>query len=342
MMRSTMSMQTVAVMGWYNKENCGDESYKLAFPKIFPDYNFVFTADLSKEIINNSDAFILGGGDVMSDYYLDQLFGISKKKHVFSVSASENINPAKLDKFESLYVRDKKSVEILKQKGVIAKFVPDFAFMLEGDRARGRRLVQKIFIDEHRDLYEKIVVIVVNGFLANDESNSYNVKEFVHFHSLAYDLAHLLDSINASFLFVPFGQDMPYDDRNTNMWVASKCKYWKKNAVILHEPSVQNILDIFSYADAVISTRLHSTIFSCVTMTPYIDILHNHKNRWLAETIDKSDWTIPYEAFDENRAKYLLNRFLWSGVETTKNDLKVLLNKQRVLIKGLADALHLV
>jgi len=329
-------MQVVTVIGWYSKENCGDESYKLAFPKVFPDYNFVFTADLNNEIIEKSDAFILGGGDILSDHYLDQLLGISKKKHIFSVSVTAETNVHKLDKFENIYVRDKQSVEILKQKGLEVKFVPDISFILEGDRARGRRLVQKAFADDHRDLYEKVVVVVINGFLANDEINLYNVNQFVHFHNLTYDLSHLLDGTNASFLFVPFGQDMPYDDRNTNMWIASKCKYWKKNAIILHEPSVQNILDIFSYVDAVISTRLHSTIFSCATATPFVDILHNHKNRWLAETIEKTDWTIPYETFDEDKCKRLLNKFLWSP-EPARNELKVLLNKQRTLIKGLAD-----
>ena len=56
---------------------------------------------------------------------------------------------------------------------------------------------------------------------------------------------------------------MPWDDRVSNGMVASFCKFWKKNVVLYDELEVQDALDIISAADVVISSRLHSTIFSC-------------------------------------------------------------------------------
>src|SRR4051812_19339112 len=112
-------MKVVTTLGWYNKSNCGDESYKLAFPKVFPDYEFRFADKLTPEIIGESDAFILGGGDVMSNAFLDQLAFINKPKHIISVSANEGVDITRLTNFDNIIVRDNKSLEILKNKGIV-------------------------------------------------------------------------------------------------------------------------------------------------------------------------------------------------------------------------------
>jgi polysaccharide pyruvyl transferase WcaK-like protein len=327
-------MKVITVLGWYHKHNAGDESYKIAFPLLFPDYEFRFVDFLDDKSRKESDAFILGGGDVVSNGFLDQMNTTNKPKHIFSTTVSKEINPDKLSQYESIIVRDKKSAEILKYRGVESKLCPDAAFILSGDKMRGRRLIRKYFNSYGKDLYQKTVVVTINGYLSRDEDSYYDVRKFVSFHSMVYELTNMIDTTNASFIFVPFGQSLPWDDRVTNFWVGAKCKYWKKNLVLLNEPTVQDILDIFSAADAAISTRLHSTIFSCATMTPFVDITHNHKNRWLLETINKTDWSIPFNAFDGNKCKSLINSFIQKP-EDSKKELEALINKQRATLKGL-------
>lgn len=239
-----MGMKVVTALGWYGKMNCGDESYKLAFPSLFPDYEWRFTDKLTAEVVGESDAIVLGGGDIMSDPFLNQLAFVEKPKHVISASCTEKTDVSKLAGFQNIIVRDLHSVEILKHKGVQAKYKPDVAFYLQPDRMRGRRLIRKEFNNQKADQYEKTVVVVMNGYLADAESNSYDVRKFICFHKLAYDLGHIMDYTPASFIFLPFGQQFPWDDRAPNMWVAQKCKFWKKNLVIWSEPSVQNVLDI--------------------------------------------------------------------------------------------------
>lgn len=330
-------MKVITALGWYNKNNCGDESYKLAFPLVFPDYEFRFTEKLTPEIIGTSDAFILGGGDILSGGYLDQLAFVNKPKHIVSVSANNGIDVNKLVNFDNIIVRDNKSLDILKHKGITAKYKPDVAFALTPDPMRGRRIIRKEFLAQKKEQYDKTVAVIINGFLADAEGNHYDVRKFINFHKLAYDLGHVFDYTAASFVFVPFGQQLPWDDRTTNMWVAQKCKFHQKNIVIWNETSVQNVLDIIAGTNAVISTRLHSTIFSMVAKTPFIDIVHNHKNSWLLETVGKQQFSIPYDSFDSEKVKATLKQILWGNKELMEKELESLIDKQKTLLRGLSD-----
>lgn len=329
-------MKVVTALGWYDKHNIGDESYKLAFPTVFPDYEWHFTDKLTPEVVGQSDALVLGGGDIMSDPFLNQLAFIDKPKHIISTSATARTDVNKLVGYQNIIVRDFNSVEMLKQKGVQAKYKPDVAFALTPDRMRGKRLIRKEYSSQKRDLYEKVIIVIMNGYLADAESNSYDVRKFIDFHKLAYDLGHISDHTPASFMFIPFGQMFPWDDRVPNIWVAQKCKFWQKNLVVWNEPSVQNILDMISAADAVISTRLHSTIFSLVGVTPFIDIIHNHKNSALLNSIEKNNYSLPYEAFDIEKAKKMLKGYLFERSEPEK-ELQSTVDKLRALLKGLSD-----
>ena len=327
-------MKTITVLGWYGKKNCGDESYKLAFPTIFQNYNFIFTDKITSKHRKISDAFILGGGDVLSPAFLSQLKDVKQPKHIISASANEHIEPKSLESFSNIFVRDYKSLEIMNKKKIKATYAPDIAFCLSGNQLNGKKLIKDHFKKQKRELYEHCVAVVVNCFLAEDHANSFDVRKAFCFHDVSYKLAHTLDFTNASFIFIPFGQEPPWDDRVSNLWVANKAKFWQKNLCVWTEPNVQNVLDMISGVDAIISTRLHSTIFAMATKTPFIDITHNHKNRWLLETTAKKNHSVNYEALDVENFKLKLNDLILNP-EVHKKELAILLDKQRALLEGL-------
>ena len=74
----------IYVIGYYDHENLGDETYKLTFNYIFDTflpktdlqhYNIEFLdcdkINLKKFI--DSDIIVLGGGDIINEYFLDQI-----------------------------------------------------------------------------------------------------------------------------------------------------------------------------------------------------------------------------------------------------------------------------
>jgi polysaccharide pyruvyl transferase WcaK-like protein len=299
-----MDSNKINVVGWYGKKNTGDESYKLAFPKIFTNYEFIF----SENPIENADGYILGGGDVLTTKILEKFTKINKPKHIMSVTVSKNFDKNLLEGFRTIVVRDEASRNRLTNLNINPILAPDFSFILEYDRENGKRIIENLFSKEKHDLYNKKIAIIVNGHLVPPHGAT--AFEQSRFDRFAFDLSIGIDETPASFIFIPFGFKQPWDDRIANSIIASKCKWWKKNIICYEEMKVQEILDIISACDGVVSSRLHSSIFSAATEVPFIDITHNHKNKYFLETIKYEKASIGFIDFNLNRLTNMLKNII--------------------------------
>jgi polysaccharide pyruvyl transferase WcaK-like protein len=322
----------ITVLGWYGKKNCGDESYKMAFPQIFPEYDFRFVDVISPKVVEESDGFVLGGGDILAPQMVAQLDGVNKPKHVISATASNpNVPADKLKAFESIFVRDYASIELLQEKGVHACWLPDVAMVLRGNPKKGQERIKNLFARNNSDKYDKVVVVVVNSYLLNEDHPESETKKFVNFMKFAQEMASVCDSTPASFLFLPFGGRMPFDDRISGSFVASKCKFWQKNAIVFDDPDVQAALDIFAAADCVVSTRLHSSILACGQGTPFLDVTWNHKGKWFLETVGQQKLSMSYRSFDAVGAAEMIDDMLFNGDDIRK-ELAAVARKQTAIV----------
>jgi polysaccharide pyruvyl transferase WcaK-like protein len=325
-----MTMSKVGVVGWYGHGNCGDESYKLSFPLLFPQHEFVFSETAPEGL-----PCILGGGDIVCEAFLKSLARVPNK-HILSASITK---PTDLSAFRTVAVRDLRSISIASEAGVSASYCPDFAFALGSDAAAGRERIKQQFRETGYDLYNKTIVCVINCHL--NGGHVPKVEEAFAFQHFAFQLARAFDNTPASVLFVPFSYSMPWDDRATNAWIGAKCKFWKKNIVAYQPYSVQETIDIIAAADLVISTRLHSTIFACATGTPFIDITHNHKNAALLETLGLNHHSIQYRSATSEILVERMKRLLNDG-QRIKEELTNVANKQRSILRSFAQNLKLV
>lgn len=283
-------MKKVTVLGWYGHRNIGDEAYKLAFPKLLPNYKLEFTNYLN----GPTTTIILGGGDVINPHFINQISRYTTAdKYAFSVSTTGAVEQY-LKLFKRILSRDKD--------------VPDFTFALDGNAKRGRMLIEAAFADAGAELYERLVVITMNTFLCQGESKL--ARDHVNFDRVCFELAKTIDSTSASFLFLPFGNGFPTHDVIANGILYSRCKFWKKNLLWTAPIDVQDALDICAAANAVIGARLHSLIFSCIGGTPCIGISHHDKTTSFLKTIGREDWNINYWQFDPTKVDLLLNDFL--------------------------------
>lgn len=283
----------IHVLGWYDSKNIGDESYKITFPKLFPNNEFSF----GEEVKGSPDTIILGGGDVLNPYFVDKLKYFPKaKKYAFSVNVREGDDLSMFDKVLARNITTK------------APQCPDFAFILEPNKTNGRNIVKEIFEKYDADLYENLVILSLNSFLC--VGDNLLARDYVTFEKLAFDLSVLMDTTNASFLLLPFGNGFPHNDRIANSFAYANTKFWKKNVLLFDKLTVQETLDVFSAANAAITTRLHAAIFSCVANVPFIDITHHSKNAMFMEFIGKSNWSIDFWHFDWFKTQMLINEFL--------------------------------
>jgi len=325
-------MKKITVLGWYGKSNIGDESYKIAFPKVFNNCEFTFTDRITDH--HQADEYVLGGGDILANNLIENILKTNKPCSIISASGNNQVDPEKLKKFKSIILRDDNSVKIIEKKGLNPTYAPDLAFSLTADKQRGAELIKNLFQEEKRDQYQNVIAVILNGYLIDNHQSDFDLRRFLAFQKMSFQLANVMDSTNASFLFIPFGQNMPWDDRITNMWTFQKTKFWKKNLCIYKEPNVQNVLDIIAACDMAISSRLHSTIFSIVAGTPFLDITHNHKNKWLLETLNLKQFSISYKSFDEERASEIIKDVM-SRKEEYSNNLREISERQKSLLGGI-------
>lgn len=297
--------RSARVVGWYGKRNIGDESYKLALAEALPGWRLSFTDDARSAASHTAapvTTTVLGGGDVVTPEAVAAMSAVPGDRVAFSVGISDAVQPERLRAFRHMVVRDARSLKLANEAGVPATLCPDVAFLLSGDRAAGRSMVAEWFSEYGLQRYEKLVTVVVNGHLLRDQTAS----QFVRFEHLAFDLARVADWTNASFVFAPFGCGQPWDDRAAGAYVASRAKFWNKNHVVHEAMSVRQSLDLIAASDAVVSTRLHASIFAAANGVPFVDVTHNHKNAALVDQLGVGGWQIPYGSFDSERAIALL------------------------------------
>tara|TARA_B100001778_G_scaffold334019_1_gene344013 strand:- start:2472 stop:3452 length:981 start_codon:yes stop_codon:yes gene_type:complete len=319
------SNRVVNVVGWYGKNNVGDESYKLAYKTLWPNENLVF----SDEPVE-ADYHILGGGDIVSPSFTKNKFD-----SVMSVSFPAHANPEQLKDCERIWVRDELSLSNAENLGLKAELVPDFAFALRPNPADGLRKIRSLFKSEELDLYSQRIAVVINSHVSAASDSL--ASKYIQFERFAWEIASLADNFPASFIFIPFGTSPPWDDRSAAASAASKCKFWKKNCCVYNRLSVQETLDVLSACDAAISMRLHSSIFCTVGHTPFLDITHNHKNPNFLKTIGKQDWSIPYGSFCKESAKTKLMHRLERQKEDSKS-LREISDEQRERLRNRANS----
>lgn len=305
----------ICVIGWYNRFNIGDESYKLTFPKLFPEYDFVFQDK------GDADICILGGGNILTESYVRLALNVNaRKRFVFSASANKNSPFELLKKFDDIIVRDQASFQLLTDNDVPCRLGADAAFSMEPNPTAGKEMLRRMFEANGSDLYSKVVGVVLNGHLGQAK-DAQLARDFVTLNKAAQDIASVADSTPASFVFFPMSTGSPYDDRSTNGLVASRCKFWNKNITVYERLSVQETLDLISACDAVISTRLHSTIFSILSNVHFVDLVHHDKNQTFLKTCGLEEFGLSYWSFGSVQLRTLLNKML-TGQQTILTEAK--------------------
>jgi polysaccharide pyruvyl transferase WcaK-like protein len=289
-------------LGWYGHHNVGDDSYQVTLPALFPQHEFVFTDSISST--SGFDAILLGGGNVMKEYFLSQLRGVKIPVYAMSVGVEQEYSNGV--HFRHVWGREKYTVSALASAGIPTSLMPDLAFTLPWDVSAGRQWLSRRFKAEGHDLYQKVVVVVLNGYLVAGSAGCV-ANQAMHFLDFSYRMSRVVDETMASFVFLPFGTTASSDDRVANSWVASKCKFWKKNLMVYDRLGVSEAMNVIAAADCVVSSRLHSSVFAFSSGVPLVDLTHHSKNSNFLELVGRTQDSVSYWDFDGRLARDKIN-----------------------------------
>jgi polysaccharide pyruvyl transferase WcaK-like protein len=136
----------IIIIGYYYHDNVGDEQYietfETIFSKYFPQTTEKIFVDCDKILdfpINETDIIIVGGGDVLNNYFLDKinekfLYSLNK---IIAVSVGMPylgilVNTTKLNIIDYVFIRTKQDFEVFSQYFCSTRiyYIPDISYLL--------------------------------------------------------------------------------------------------------------------------------------------------------------------------------------------------------------------
>jgi hypothetical protein len=270
---------TVYIFGYYSENNLGDDQFKYTIPialkkiiKEFKTETFKFvnhqTIDEYIQIFKTTDTIVLGGGDVLTNFFLDKLHDI----HTVSVTRliafcvgisyiSELKHPILLE-FESFYIRTFQDVVVMKKLfGDIITVIPDTSFLLPNILIEYQDCKCEL---QYQNLGDQCNIVIVC-------LNQHSIEQFPVSH-----FAKLLDDISNDYhiIFIPFctgrEDDSLIHSNIVNEMKSTNYTFYKKTCLL-------HTITLFKLAKYSIIMRFHALVFSYIWDINFLVITETRK-----------------------------------------------------------------
>ena len=272
---------SINIIGWYGRNNCGDEAFKIAFPFLLKTNDLKFSESEDLNCIN-----ILGGGDVIKPFYLNK---INSPFYIIGAGLGyeSEINLLKEKKVIKAFFRNRKDVELARGIGINAEYIPDIVFALP---------------PPNKQKNKKSLGVVLNGAIIPG-FNTRNPANVAYTEYFKWTIAECLDELSKYYdiNFIPFSEDKHNRDVTMHYDVYGKMKL--NNANLIDKPlsPIETIQCIANF-DLFVTMKFHGAIFSTIAGTPFINIGLSRKIQQfcIEESIDGlsiDPYSLTYEKF---------------------------------------------
>lgn len=300
-------MTRILILGYYDKLNFGDDIFKFVFDKYLRNFTIdICNLDLLDDIINklNSniiepyDCIVIGGGDVINNYYFSDS-RIEKIRdnfinvpiYFYGIGLSYPSMLSALDIGDYYFIRNKTDYGIVKDRYSThyTNYTPDLAyFLLEETSLKTYKNINTI---TNKGELKIGVCLPYTWFVNNNDTSN---KFLLELSSLIGELSqkHLL-------YIVPF--DISNNPKNSDLILLQKFKSILRSFEFNKDSQqrifyiddftrskedkttegiardITKMIDYFKEFDCVIASRYHSVIMSMLTETPFISLYTTRK-----------------------------------------------------------------
>lgn len=275
--------EKILILGFYNRKNLGDDTYILAFSKLFQytEAELTFQSlDDATSIPDDITTIICGGGDIINDYFMKKAIELLKnftgRVYAVSVGIPFASSTKYLHMFDHVFTRSKTdynmAVKEIGSKNVTC-LPTDIATVLSTPRLQalkikspsnnirlGLCLAQPYFYNNPNK--NKLTRNLAKALVTLQQNHPNKTIEF-HFLSFNYNTA------------APHECDYEINNEITKLLIKSKLSF------ITHHTSIDTPYEmmqyISTYIDITICMRYHSMIFSWMTNTPFVPVYCSNK-----------------------------------------------------------------
>jgi polysaccharide pyruvyl transferase WcaK-like protein len=266
---------TIVILGWYGSEinNLGDNLFKEAFKKLFPEHTLIFTDTIEASAAHAADAFFIGGGSFLGDKpNIDpSILELVKSKPLFyiGVGAETNIHERhqeliRIAKLVAIRNSDERIIDRVKQLNTNTIYVPDLVYMLApAGRAKHRR--------------DRILVIPNLEVVPRYFDPQWKHTAWGFFKSeFAQALDHFIDTgIGVDFYTMCNNADAK--DYYAAIELFNFMKPRKTINFYDHNNNIDKDVELLSSYKMIITQRYHGIILAEIAETPHIILWHHDK-----------------------------------------------------------------
>lgn len=272
-------MGKILVIGYYYKNNLGDDLFLETIPNLFcrSDLKFISVDDITKESLDSYDGIIFGGGDLVNDYFLNKVKYVrdnySGPVYAFSVGIPyyETIAKGYLKYYDHVFTRNKKFLLPLQHAlgSQYAHYLPDVVMSYDKTSSKSWNIRNKhkigVFLPSSIGKLP-ILMKLISFFERILKSNPDNVLHFGCFDT----------------------NDGPNHDRIINTAITDALP---KGRVIndLKRYNGEEMLELMSGFGMIIASRFHSHILSILAGVPFVSLHYSNKVTLLIEEKSLSD-----------------------------------------------------
>lgn len=272
--------QKIIIVGYYDHSNLGDELFRLAFEKLLNGHTLTFV-DVD-QLLNynafNYDAIVLGGGDVVNDYFIDKVWtwinkfksGIRCYAYSVGIPFPSAINDGKINLFDYVVCRNREDMPALKSKlgAYNVEYLPDFVFSLDVKK-KAIKVRNKVCVSLARQccrdkkVFDKLVILL------NNLSQNYEV------------------------VMIPFNTNTENINEN-DIKIAMDLKEKVPLLNVIQETlSMKEVIRHYKESKFVLCMRLHSHVLSIMANTPFVSIYSTRKVKNMIYDYSLEEYSTP-------------------------------------------------
>jgi len=258
-------LKPILVYGWYNHGNIGDELFKLAFQKLFPEQVFIFTDILNAELLNSVSTVFFGGGSFLLDppNISAEDLNLLKSKKIFyiGVGVEEIIDPIHIDLLKISHfiaIRNSNKLDKILEINKNTICIPDLVNYLNPKISNFKR--------------SKSVLILNNTFVVPNYDEPY--WKHTAWHYFKSEFAQFLDFLIEEGHSVTFF-GMSHNDLDASVEILNIMKH--KESDFISNTDFECITKIFSQYEVLITQRFHGAILGNMLKIPHLVISHHNK-----------------------------------------------------------------
>ena len=287
-----MDIIDIIIIGYYNHYNLGDDQYMLSFINLFKfiKYNSIKFVDCDKIFnteIKDTDIIILGGGDVLNNYFINNInikFE-NKPNKLFAVSVGLPYtyiltNTGKLNIFDHIFIRSKQDISLFSKYYKNISYIPDISYNLSCDTNN----VNNTFCELRVIKATKKII----GFALS--RHIYHNQYIQEYNNCILNLYHFIKNLiilDYHIIFIPFNTNsistiendiLIYNDIITIFSMNDTEQFINNNITFIKKKiEINQLFELYNIMDYCIPMRYHACLFSIYTNTPFLPIYTTRK-----------------------------------------------------------------